>query len=190
VLRNRAIAVVLSVAFASTSALAQDAVRSRGAAYSITDTTAHQRPTDLSLLLHLPFYGFGFGIGTQARFEIPVLHEGFIPSLNDSISVEPSFGIAYNSSGFDAFDYNIITFSPAAYGLWSFWFSEKFRAYGGLGIGAAIGVVSGDNFGPSDSFSGLYLDPVVGLFYNVAPGFALRAEMGAEGAKGGISFMF
>jgi hypothetical protein len=189
VLRYRAIAVVLSVVFASSSALAQDAVKSRGTAYSITDTTAHQRPTDLSLLVHLPFY-YGFGIGLQGRFEIPVLHEGFIPSINDSISVEPSFGIAYSDAGFAGFDINVISFSPAAYGLWSFWFSEKFRAYGGLGIGATIGVVSGDDFGTDEGYTDLYIDPVVGLFFNVAPNFALRAELGNEGAKGGISIQF
>lgn len=188
-LRTRAIAVALSVVFASGSALAQDAVKSRGTAYSITDTTAHQRPTDLSLLLHLPFY-YGFGIGVQGRFEIPVLNEGFIPSINDSISVEPSLGLAYSDAGVGSFDINVFTISPAAYGLWSFWFSEKFRAYGGLGLGVAIGVVSGDDFVNDEGYTDLYIDPVVGLFYNVAPNFALRAELGNEGAKGGIAIMF
>ena len=179
---------LLGAALVSGAASAESPVAARGEPNSITDNSVKVRPMDLSLLGFIPFYGYGFGIGVEARFEIPIVAVGFIPSINNSISIEPSFGIAYIGSGISGNDYHLTVFSPAVYGLWSFWFSEAFRAYGGLGLGYNIATVS--NYNGSDSFGRVYIDPVIGIFYRFTPGIALRAEAGREAIKGGVSFYF
>ncbi len=188
-IRHLAAAMVFGALLTSGTAFAADAVAARGEPNSIMDTSAHVRPTDLSVLGFLPFYGYGFGLGVEGRYEIPVVRSGFIPSLNNSISIEPSFGISYSGSGVSGSDYHLTVFSPAVYGIWSFWFSEQFRAYGGLGLGYNIAVVSGFNAG-TESFSSFYWDPVIGLFYRFAPALAFRAEAGREAIKAGVSFFF
>jgi hypothetical protein len=183
-----ATALTLGLALTAGAALADGPVAARGEPNSITDNSVKTRPSDFSLLGFLPFYGYGFGIGVEGRYEIPIVANGFIPSINNSISIEPSFGISYNGSGVSGSDYHLTVFSPAVYGIWSFWFSEPFRAYAGLGLGYNIAVVSGYN--GSDSFSSFYWDPVVGIFYKFAPAIAFRAEAGREAIKAGVSFFF
>ena len=187
-IRRIAIAATLTLSLAASAALAAGPIATRGEADSITDASLHTRPTDFSLLGYIPFYGFGFGIGVEGRYEIPILPNGPIPTLNNSISLEPSFGISYNSSGASGFDYHLTVLSPALYGIWSFWFSKEFRAYGGLGLGYNIAVVSGNSGG--GTFSSFYWDPVVGIFYKFAPALAFRAEAGREAIKAGVSFFF
>jgi hypothetical protein len=185
-IRRFATAATLSLSLAAGAALADGPIGTRGEANSITDASVKTRPSDFSLLGYIPLRGYGFGIGVEGRYEIPIVANGFIPSINDSISLEPSFGISYNGSVGDS--YHLTTLSPALYGLWSFWFSEQFRAYGGLGLGYNIAFYSGPDNGAS--YGNFYWDPVIGIFYRFAPAIAFRAEAGHEAIKAGVSFFF
>ncbi len=154
---------------------------------SITDTRVHTREPDLSLLLWFPYY-YGYGFGAQVRFEFPVLPDGFIPTINDEVTLEPSFGIAGTSYGYTGNDYGILNFTPALYGLWRFHFSTQFDVYGGLGLGINFGVVNRPYEGFVPTY--FYWDPCVGLNFRFAPSVALRAQLGAQGLLGGFSFYF
>jgi len=155
---------------------------------SITDTRVHTRDSDLSVLLWLPWY-YGFGIGGQVRFEIPILPDGFIPAINDEFALEPSFGIDYYNYGGFANSIGTLNFAPALYGIWRFHFSEEFSAYGGLGLGVNIGTYSGDYGGLYNPIY-FYWDLVAGLNYMFTKGMAFRAELGSQGLKAGLSFYF
>jgi hypothetical protein len=160
----------------------------RGEPNSITDTSVHTRPTDLSLLLWLPYY-YGYGVGAQVRFEFPVLPDGFIKSINDEFSLEPSFGIASTRYGFEGSNVAVLNFAPALYGLWSFYFSEPFRAYGGLGLGFNFATYTGTypgGFAPAY----VYWDLVAGISYKFSLDVGFRAEIGLQGFKAGVSFYF
>jgi len=188
---------ILSVVLLSTSGLAaaqaktQSQAPAKGSSYaepsgplnSITDTSVHTRDMDLSVMLWLPWY-YGFGVGGVVRFEIPILPDGFIPSINDEFSLEPSFGVAVSSYGGESFT----SLVPALYGIWSFNFSKEFRAYGGLGLGYNIGLYSGNVSGLGYNY--FYWDLCAGLFYRWTDALAFRAELGSQGLKAGISFFF
>jgi hypothetical protein len=177
-------AAVLAVTLVSTTALAEG-----GESGSITDTSTHIRPQDLSLMLTVPYYN-GIGIGIVGRFEIPVVPDGFIPALNDEFSIEPGLGLGYRSYGYVGANYDVFDIVPQVYAMWSFWFSPKFRAYGAIGLGYDIGIFTGTGItGTTASF--FYWDiPAVGIYYYFQPNLALRAELGVQGLKGGLSFSF
>jgi hypothetical protein len=141
---------------------------------SIQDAGPHTRPSELSLLAYLPWY-YGFGIGVTARYSFPVVQNGFISTLNNSVSIEPGLAIEYASYG--GFGYTLIT--PYVLGIWTFYFSDQLRAYGGVGLGWHIGADYG-------GFRG-YIDPVAGGYYKLSPTFSLRGELGYGGPKFGIS---
>lgn len=178
----------LAVTFAAIAVLVSGVAQARGEPDSITDTSGKIRAQNLSVLAYLPWY-YGFGIGANVRYEIPVVQNGFVPSINNSVSVEPSLGLAYSSWGPAGYSYSIFNITPAVYGLWNFYFNPKFSAYGGLGLGFNVGVISGSHLSTFNA-NYFYWDPVVGLHYKLSPGMALRAEAGAQGLKGGLSFYF
>lgn len=168
--------------------LSTGAAQARGEPNSITDRAARHHDQSVSVMAYVPWY-HGFGFGVVGRYEIPVVPDGFIPALNDSFSIEPSLGLAYLSWGPTGYSYNVFEITPAAYGIWRFYFTDKFDAYGGLGLGFAIGNVSGNNAGTFNA-SYFYWDPVVGLHFKISRNVALRAESGAQGLKGGVTFIF
>ena len=86
---------------------------------SIKDRSQHKRPYGLSGMAYMPWY-FGIGIGVVARFEIPIVHDGFISSINDQISLEPSFAIAFRSQSDLVDRAHFLDFTPALYATWSF----------------------------------------------------------------------
>ena len=146
-------------------------------ANSIRDNRPHKRPGELSVMGYLPWY-YGFGFGVTARYAIPIVHDGFIPTINNSVTIEPGLAIEYAT--YSGFSYTLIT--PYVVGAWNFYFSDQWRAYGGIGAGFHVG---GDYGG-----SRVYIDPVVGGYYKLNPSLSLRGEVGYGGPKFGLSFAF
>ena len=165
------------------SAAAQD---SEG---GIKDRSEHTRPMGVSAMLYLPWLD-GIGVGVVGRFEIPVVHDGFIPAINDQFSIEPSLSFNYRNYGFGLYDLSVYDITPAAYAMWSFHITPKFRPYAAIGLGYNIAIVSSDIDGVDGDdvdASFFYWDTAVGMFYNFSDAFALRAEIGAGGGKVGVS---
>jgi hypothetical protein len=181
--RSLVLTFVLFCTVMTSSELAQARTYSSGAPNSITDTSTHSRDTDLSLMLWLPWY-YGFGVGAVVRYEIPVLPDGFIPSINDEFSLEPNLGIAVSNCCGASW----VSLSPALYGDWSFNFSKEFRAYVGLGLGINIGFYSGAVQGLNYDY--FFWDLCFGIFYRFNPAIAFRAEIGSQGLKLGVAFFF
>ena len=148
------------------------------------------RPSTLSGMLHIPWY-YGFGVGAVLRYEIPVAPAGLVKGVNDQISIEPSFGLAYSSYSYGSSlydDFSFLYLTPAAYGIWSFYLQEQLRIYGGLGLGYGVGIVSGRSLYGA-TLNHFYWDFVAGLFYQFTDHVALRAELGYEGPKVGLSLV-
>ncbi len=157
---------------------------------SITDWSIHARQSDLSILAWAPWY-YGFGVGAQLRYEYFVLPNGFIPTINDSFSLEPSIGLAYTSYWVPHYAWSVTDITPALYGNWSFYFSRPFRLYLGLGLGYNIGIATappGYVGGIADSY--FYWDLAFGLSYKLTSSLAIRGELGSQGAKAGVSIYF
>jgi hypothetical protein len=159
---------------------------------TLRDSSEHTRPMMLSLQAYLPWFN-GLGFGGKLGFEFPIVHQGFISSLNDYISIEPSFSIAsvdysygIDLEGFDA-DNNLTQLIPAVAGIWSFHLSEEFRVYGSVALG--FGFYTGDIYN-DENINFFYGEVLVGLVYRVGGIFALRAEIGWRGLRGGVAFLF
>jgi len=174
---------LLSATLLSGSAVASE----RGEPGTITDRSHHERGSDLSLLLWIHYY-YGYGIGGNIRYEIPVLPDGFIPSINDEFTLEPSLGIAATRYNYPPDRVSVLNLAPALYGLWSFWFSTPFRAYWGLGLGFNFATYTGTYPGFAPAY--VFWDLVIGLSYNFNRDVAFRAELGTQGLKLGVSFYF
>jgi hypothetical protein len=155
----------------------------------IRDTTNDFRPMALSMMGWLP-WNHGFGFGGIVRFQIPIVHNGFISSLNNHIAIEPSFGVAYTTWDFGSNDADYLNFLPAVYGLWAFHFSSEFQVYGAVGLGYNFASETGTYAYRVLSGSYFYIDGAVGLFYDLSDAVALRAEVGYGGPKGGVAILF
>jgi hypothetical protein len=164
-----------------------------GGGSTIKDTSAHRRPMTLSGLAYVPWW-YGIGIGMSVGFEIPIMHDGFIPSLNDSFSIEPSFGFAY----LDYYYYGnvdndyALMFRPAVGALWSFYLKPNLRVYGIINFGytrinryydeASTSLKYGYNY--------FYGEAGAGVIWNFAEKWAVRGELAFHGLRGGINYSF
>jgi hypothetical protein len=153
----------------------------------IHDLSAHERPKTASGLLYVPWFR-GIGIGLKLGVEIPIVPEGFIPRLNDSISIEPAFSIAYTNY-YAYSDVSTTNYVAAVGGLWSFWLKSDLRVYGAVNLGVNIYSYHWDhgNNGHADNNVEPYVELAGGVFYKLNERVALRGEVGWYGPRGGVS---
>jgi hypothetical protein len=168
----------------------------------IKDNGPHQRPSMASALLYTP-WRFGLGVGLKLGYEIPLVHDGFIPSINNSFSIEPNLGFAWNSYnwGYGYYggslyndDVSAIEVTPGVSVLWSFYFSQRFRAYAAVHVGLTIlkPYWTGDDDvdGDFETYFRFHGELAPGIVYNLNDRIALRAELGWwSGAKFGIGIL-
>lgn len=171
----------------------------------IKDNGPHQRPMMASAQLYTP-WRFGFGVGLKLGFEIPLVHNGFIPSINNSFSIEPYFGLAWNNynsgygygggrfGGLGYYDDNLsaMEYTPGVSVLWSFYFSQNFRAYAAVHTGVTIVAPyysgPGDYEYVGDNYVRFHFELAPGIVYSLTDKVALRAELGWwSGIKGGVA---
>jgi hypothetical protein len=84
------------------------------------------------------YAGSSAAFGAGARFSIPIVHNGFIPSINNSVAI--SFGLDYLRYGCNVrvlnADYDCgasYLFFPVAM-QWNFWLTPKFSVFGEPGL--------------------------------------------------------
>jgi hypothetical protein len=160
---------------------------------SIHDTSTHQRPFALGVMAYVPWI-YGIGIGLSTAFEIPVVHDGFIRSINDAFSIEPSFAFAYldyYGRGEVDGDYAFL-FRPAVAGKWSFYVLEQLRVYALLNFGYSRVNHHWDDAGASykHGYNYFYGEPAAGVEWSFAARCALRAEVAPHGLRSGLSILF
>lgn len=154
---------------------------------ALLDRSPQKRKMMISIFAGLPYgyyyYGFPFGVG--GRFLIPILHDGFISTVNESFGIE--FG-ADLLGVLGARFYPTIGLPVEVY--WQFHFTSKLSAYAKAGVviefnpvpytcGASIvcrGYVSASPIGN------------VGLIYKFGPTVSFRAEAGYPWIKVGLGF--
>jgi hypothetical protein len=155
---------------------------------SIKDTSEKRRPYGVSLDAYLPWLG-GFGGGFKVSAEIPIAHNGFIPSINDSFSLEPRFMFSYQSwTSFAARDdLYVMGFTPAAAAVWSFYFKTNLRLYAFVALGYTI--VKAANIDVTGLSHRFYHDVGPGLYWDFAQHWSLRAEVGYSGMRLGITYL-
>lgn len=156
----------------STTTTSGDSMRQPGGLF---DATPHTRKTQVSLWGLAGWYGLGVG----GRFTLPLVADGILAEINDSIELE--FGADFIPLGFL---YAYPRLDIVAEGRWTFHLMPNISLYGKVVVGPALEFWSG----------GVYLYPVFdivpGLIYRLSDSMVLRAELGYRGFKGGIGFEF
>jgi len=160
----------------------------------LKDRSVHDsRPMSGSILGYLPWW-YGIGIGAIGAFEIPIVPDGFIPALNDHISIEPAFMIArvsYFSSLAGVDSDTAILYRPSIAGMWSFHISSKLRVFGAFSLGlthvSRKYEVAGTKYDPSYNY--FYGELSGGVFFKLTDKLALRGEAGWQGVRGGLTIL-
>jgi hypothetical protein len=146
---------------------------------------------DLSWLGSYLAYGTDAGIGLGIRFSIPVVKNGFIPTINNTVAV--GFGgdfIYFGCNGcFGVWDLYIPVVMQ-----WNFYVAQRFSVFGepGLSLNYAfygadpVCTVAGRNI-CNNFFPGFVFE--VGGRYHINQHLALTARLGFPDITFGVSFM-
>ncbi|HEX6240142.1 MAG TPA: outer membrane beta-barrel protein [Polyangiales bacterium] len=167
----------------------QDPTMAPPAAGSIKDSSDQRRHYSVSLQAAFPWL-YSLAGGFRVSGEIPILHNGFIPSINDSFSLEPLFELTYGRPTNTVFSdsINAINYTPALSILWSFYFKTNLRAYANLTLGYTI--VDDDYPGPGElDLNHFHHNFSVGAFYDFHPHWSVRGEIGYAGMRAGIAYL-
>lgn len=154
---------------------------------SLKDASLKLRPQMISVFTGFQFghfAGYGFPMVIGGRYYIPIVPNGFIPSLNDEFGLE--FGLDFNFTFLaDRYaDSVLFGFGIPAEAMWDFHFSPKFDAY------AKVGFVFGSAF--NSGYGGFWWDfrTAVGLRLKLNDAMYFRAEVGYPTIIAGLGFAF
>ncbi|HAA53951.1 MAG TPA: hypothetical protein DCE42_04315 [Myxococcales bacterium] len=125
------------------------------------------------------YYGFGGAFGL--RVGIPIVENGFVPTINNAVYI--NFGADLYPFG----QYIAIGIPITVH--WEFYFNDKWSAFAELGINIFLGdwVFGGQAF-RFDAVNWLMF--AVGGKFHITPSFALVLRAGNPYASFGISFSF
>lgn len=147
-------------------------------------SSGHHRPMLISAFIGLPYgyYGYwgGFGLGFGARFYLPLVHDGFIPQINDEFGIE--FG-ADLSPSFGTYNYFFLDIPVQV--MLDVHVTPQFDAYAKVGIAPTLYFGYSSGFYVPSLFAG-----AVGLRYKLGSSFYLRAEAGYPMLMVGVGFGF
>lgn len=150
----------------------------------LMDASPHQRRASASIMVGLPQWWWGFGpVGVSGRLTFPLLHNGFVPEVNDSLSLDVGADFA-----FLAFRYYGTVLDIPAELMWSLHFVPRVAGYVKLGLALEMNfgqVCYGPNY-CSNSAVGLVGVGAVGLVANLTQSLLLRVEAGYPWFKVGI----
>jgi hypothetical protein len=160
---------------------------SSGEAGGIKDVSLHTRPQMISVFTGLHyghFAGYGFPLLIGGRYSIPIVPDGFIPSINDEFALE--FGLDFDFTFLSSIyaDSVLVGFGIPADAMWDFHFSDKFDAYAKLGF--VFGTVFNSGY---DGFWWTFRS-AVGLRLKLNEAMYFRAEVGYPAIMAGLGFAF
>jgi hypothetical protein len=185
--RLQAMALLYVLAVSSSHAFAQSgdpSFRDRG---GLLDASAQRRPSMLSFFIGFPYaYSYyGFPLGISGRYYAPVLHDGFIPTVNDSFGIEFGADLAlYSRGGFATF------LAIPIEAMWALHFFPKFAMY--LKLGVALDFRLGRACNRNECYDGFgvgaYPIGTLGFWYALSDVVRLRFELGYPWIKIGLGF--
>lgn len=148
-----------------------------------------RRPLELDL--HAGFVWHGHGLATGARFGIPILHNGFIPTLNNAVYI--NFGADFYFIEAPRIRRHPAEFRP---GLgfpvamcWEFYFSDRWSAFGELGVNVMLDpwLLAGEGIHAHPAH---WILVAVGGRMRFNDSVALVLRLGLPYAVFGVTFMF
>ena len=186
------LAIVVAFAVASSvfagSASAQEGESGTHAPGGLLDRSLQVRDMMVSAMagFHYGYYAnYGVPLTIGGRFYIPIVHEGFIPQLNDEFGIE--FGLDLNIIMLSSIytESTLFGFGVPVDVMWDFHITPNFDAY------AKLGLVIGSNFSKY-SYGGFWwtIREAVGLRLKITEGLYFRAEAGFPAILAGLGFAF
>ncbi len=182
--RSACLAAAVLAGAVSSSALAEESAFKQ--AHALLDASPQDRSQELGLFVGFPWF-YGLGIDAAVRYNIPIVKDGFLPMLNDSFDIEFGGDFAYIGVYYGS----LMVFTGDVGARWTFYILPKFAAYAKVDLGIGYTVAS------YACTLGYYCTGVIpavhgtlGVVYHVAEKFALRAELGSFGIRGGIGIDF
>lgn len=141
--------------------------------------------------------GYGFG----ARYQVPLVPEGFLrhPRIKDDLAIDAGIDFVHVNWGRWITDFNLSTgqytyddltfnaFIPTVGVLWNFWLTPKFAIYPKINAGFAIGWWNVDWYGSGPDMNAFFIEGAAGLTYKL-DGFSLKAELGSGMLQLGAQF--
>jgi len=140
-------------------------------------------------------YESGFGVG--GRYRMALVPEGFIrpnaSRIRDSFDLEFGADLTWYTYYVPApvnDRYTWTAFRPRAGVMWDVWFTPQLAIYPKIDLGYQFGWFSGYPGGSHPSWSGIFMEPSIGLIWRFRPATSLRVEAGSEGLKLGVGLAF
>jgi len=153
------------------------------------DTADSHSQHAISAFLITP-YDKGFGLGLALRYTLPIVPGGFIPKLNDDLSLELGADFSYSWWGTFGVTYGYLNLViPAVEARWSFHFTRRWEAYGKVGVGFQYRHFTNYNYRYS-AVDYLYFNAAVGGLMHLSDLLAIRAEIGYGGLRVGVGLSF
>jgi len=160
---------------------------------NITDSSPHLRPQLISVLTGFHYGNFstdGVPFFVGARYYHPILHDGFIPKVNDEFGIEGGADLIFNF--LDDFHSDVsgdsiqIALGIPVTALWAFHFTPSFDAY------AKAGFTFGFKSKVWDSDNVVWANVVsqVGVRFRLNNALYLRGEVGWPAVAAGLGFAF
>lgn len=141
---------------------------------ALLDGSAHERKMQGAALAGITW---GVGPGVGVRVTLPLLKDGFLPEINESIEIDGGGNFAFASFG--GASLILIAVEPR----WTFHMTPQLDLYAKIGLGWAIFL------GPSLA-SPFQVPAGVGAIYRLLPALSLRLEAGNLGLAAGVGIEF
>ena len=143
-----------------------------------------KRPMQLSFFAGFayPYYLPYVALPLAARFNIPIVHDGFVPQINDSFDIE--FGIDIGIAPGVCCGRSPVYFVPVVEPRYTVYLLPNLAAYAKpLSLGVAIWP------GPG-AVVFFHYHFAVGVVFDITKTIALRGEIGTNSIRGGIGISF
>ena len=154
---------------------------------TLKDASPHMRPQMISAFTGFSFghfAGYGFPMMLGGRYYIPIVKDGFLPTVNDEFGLEFGLDLNFTFLSDRYTDSVLFGFGIPAEAMWDFHFSPRFDAY------AKVGFVFGSAF--NSGYGGFWWDfrTHVGMRLKLNDVMYFRAEVGYPNIMAGLGFAF
>lgn len=99
----------------------------------VRDAGPHSRPVDLSVIVGTPG-ALLVGVGGGLRVSFPLVHDGFIGTLNNAVRLET--GVEFYHWSFGGFEYETIAVPIQL--RWDFFLTEQWTVFAALGVAVNV----------------------------------------------------
>ncbi len=140
----------------------------------------------MMLDLHGGFSHFGTGLSVGARFSIPIVENGFVPPINNTVSI--TFGGDFYWVKLDRDRYAAAVGFPVTL-QWRFLFTDKLSAFGEMGANIFLhpDLIAGDGW---FWYPGSWVIAAIGGRFKINESISLVGRLGNPYSSFGASFTF